>query len=168
MSAAFEGWTRLGPPTRRPRTVFDWMIGISVVAIVLAVATPRVRVALEERAALDALEMVATVQRAAERAAEAGDRVALEDSPPGVVSPGLGAYLPDDFSFEDRRWTLDWDLYEIEGRLGDLVVGDRHGAVAVTFDDPRIADRVVDLAGRRVWLWVGDEVTFLVPALGDD
>lgn len=168
MSAARQEWSHLGPPTRSPRTVFDWMIAISVLAIALAVATPHLRVALQERDALDALAAVADVQRAAARAAEAGDWVALADSPPGQVSTGLAAYLPESFSFERRGWAIDWDLYEIEGRLSELVVGDRHGAVSVTFEDPHLADRAVDLAGRRVWLRVGNEVTFLVPALGGD
>ncbi|MDT8369159.1 MAG: hypothetical protein RQ745_08115 [Longimicrobiales bacterium] len=161
-------WSRLGPPTRRPRTVFDWMIGVSLVAIGLAVAVPRVSDASRKRAAVDILDAVREVEEAARTAARAGDWPALEDAPAGRVPAGLSVYLPEGFAFDDRRFVLDWDLFEIEGMLRPLIVGEVHGGISVTLDTPELADEVQHLAGRRVWMRVGDEVSFLVPGLGDD
>lgn len=166
MSAAAAEWSRLGPPTRRPRTVFDWMVGLSIVAIVIAVALPRARHAMAERSAGEVLAAVYTVQEAARRAAESGDWLALEDARPGEVPEGLQFYLPEGFNFQQRGWSLDWDAYHIRGGLRSLISGDRHGSITVSFESTDLADHVQGAAGQRVWVRVDDHVSFLVPTLG--
>jgi len=166
MSAAQAEWSRLGPPTRRPRTVFDWMIALSLIAIALAVVLPRARHAVAERNAGEVLTAVYTVQEAARAAAAAGDWFALQDAPPGEIPEGLTLYLPKDFSFRHRTWSIDWDMYEVKGDLRRMIVGDRHGGITVAFDSPDLADHVQGMAGQRVWVRVDDNVAFLVPALG--
>lgn len=165
MSAARAEWARLGPPNRRPQTVFDWMIGLSIVAIILAVVLPRARHAVAERSAREVLTAVYTVQEAAREAAAAGDWLALEDARPGELPEALNLYLPDDFSFDHGDWSLDWDLYDIEGGLRSLIVGERHGGITVTFDSPHLADHVQGIAGRRMWLRIDEHISFLVPTL---
>lgn len=165
MSAAGAEWSRLGPPDRRPRTVFDWMIGLSIAAIILAVVLPRARHALVQRSARDVLVAVQAVQEAARDAAEAGDWAALADGRPGEIPEGLHLYLPDGFTFQHRTWSLDWDLFDIRGGLRSLIVGDRHGGITVSFASPRLADHVQGVAGARVWVRVDDHVSFLVPTL---
>ncbi len=161
-------WHRLGPPSRRPSTVVEWIIGVSITAIILALALPRVSARLDERAAAQVLEQVMEVQQAAQRAAEQGDWAALADAPAGEIPEGLGAYLPEGTSFDSSRWVLDWDLFEIEGSLRRLIVGDRHGAVTVVLQDEGVADAVQRLAGQRLWLRLDNDLSFLVPALGAD
>lgn len=165
MTSAGPEWSRLGPPRRRPRTVFDWMFGLSIVAIVLAVVLPRARYALRAGEAREVLAAVYTVQGAARRAAEAGDWFALSDARPGEIPEGLRIYLPEDFTFERADWSIDWDLYELDGRLSTLIVGQRHGGITVSFDSPDLADHVEGLAGSRAWVRVDDHLSFLVPTL---
>jgi len=165
MSAASGGWARLGPPRRRPRTVFDWMIGLSLVAIVAAVVLPHARHAVAERSAREVLAAVYTLQEAAREAAAAGDWLALQDAQPGQMPEGLEPYLPDDFTFDHRAWSLDWDFYGIEGGLRSVIVGDRHGGITVSFDSPELAEHVQGVAGRRMWVRIDNHISFLVPTL---
>ena len=158
-------WRTL-PRSRRPRfTVVEYLIGALTRAILIRVALPFGLRALNDRAAVDILTEVAALERAARDAVAAGDLAAVRDAAPGVVPNGLENYLPAEFTFDGRRWELDWDLFEVGESIRGLVVGDLHGAIGIHVEGDAVRDALIRIAGRRVWLVEDTRVLVLVPDL---
>ena len=166
MSESQEVYWQYLPRSRRPGfTVVEYLIGFFAVVVLVRVALPFVLEWTDRRAAWEVLAEVATLEDAVRQAAGNGDLAAISDRPIGVVPPGLDAYLPDGFVFDHGRWSIDWDLYEVEGTARDFLVGDVHGAVELRIPDRRLRAAVIREAGPRTWLVEGDRVSLLVPNL---
>ncbi len=128
------------------------VIAFSLVAIALRVALPFAVDFARERKASGVLQSVLSVENAVRQAAKGGDMAALIDAPPGVVPPGLEAYLPAGFSFDQNDFVLNWNLFDGTEVLERVLVGTHHGSINVEIENDGLRAAVARLAGRRIWL----------------
>jgi type II secretory pathway pseudopilin PulG len=89
------------------------------------------------------------------------------DYGPGVVPSELADYLPGGFSFTRADFTYDFEQWTLSsGTPGDPQQEQMIG-VAVIFNDARLADAVMRIAGRGYGPFrSGNRVTFLITGLG--
>ncbi|MDP2955258.1 MAG: hypothetical protein Q8N53_02455 [Longimicrobiales bacterium] len=151
------------PGSRRAGSaVGDVLLAVAGVALVLAMAYPRI-----ERALMGGRVDAAQADVDAVGAAVAAFRAERHEWPPaaelGVVPPDLVGFLPRDFSFQSAAYHLKWDRWETvvispppevpeldesafdatlppppDSLLGALPVIDTLGSISVQSDDERI------------------------------
>jgi len=79
---------------------------------------------------------------------------------PGIVPPGLVAYLPTNFSFARGQYTLDWESFVPPG--GGPTAGMQVGVV-ITATDPKLQAALQQQLGNSMpFLVVGGELTFVI------
>jgi prepilin-type N-terminal cleavage/methylation domain-containing protein len=79
---------------------------------------------------------------------------------PGVIPPGLTAYLPSGFTFQRHEYTLDWENFVPPngGQSAGMQVG-----IAITSHEPRLQRALENALGSRLpFVNVGGTLTFII------
>ena len=79
---------------------------------------------------------------------------------PGVIPPGLAAYLPGGFTFQRQQYTLDWENFVPPngGPSAAMQVG-----VVIRSDEPRLQRALENALGSKVpFVSVGSTLTFII------
>jgi hypothetical protein len=108
-------------------------IALVCTAVVVRLALPWLDVRSVHARATEATARIDTIRDAAERFIEEGGRWPAE-SAPGIVPPELVPLLPEGFSFEGDRYSLDWEHWPLpKGLPGDSTITNLVG-VSMTTD----------------------------------
>jgi prepilin-type N-terminal cleavage/methylation domain-containing protein len=79
---------------------------------------------------------------------------------PGVIPPGLAAYLPGGFTFQRQQYTLDWENFVPPngGPSAGMQVG-----VVITSNEPRLQRALENALGSKLpFVNVGGTLTFII------
>jgi prepilin-type N-terminal cleavage/methylation domain-containing protein len=79
---------------------------------------------------------------------------------PGIVPPGLAAYLPINFTFAKPEYTLDWENFvpPSGGTSSGMQLG-----IVVTSSDPRLQRALLQTLGDKLpFINVGGTLTFVI------
>jgi prepilin-type N-terminal cleavage/methylation domain-containing protein len=142
-------------------SLIELLMAISIVGILVGLAIPNLQTmtfrarATSVAADLDVIRVSALNFNADRSAwpAEAG---------PGVVPPGLVAFLPEGFSFEREGYQLDYENLSFPGGLpGDPTTTQLIGA-AVTAPDDRLSRAIVEILGGSIVASAGNTHTVVI------
>ncbi len=137
------------PESKRGSVAQDVFLGVGVLALILALAWPRVGQAMRARAVAAARADVEAVRTAALSLWEER-RAWPAAADPGVVPVDLAGYLPEGFTFQRPGYALEWERWE---RVEEPPAEDTPNAAEGPLDSPLVLPR--------------DSVARLLPDIGE-
>jgi prepilin-type N-terminal cleavage/methylation domain-containing protein len=147
---------------RRGFTLVEFVMALAVLGIAARIGAPNVAASIRTARGSALMREVAAVEGAvAAYVSDTGRWPA--DAPPGEVPPELQSeYLPPDFAFTHRDYTLDYDHWSLTGGVREAVGADQVTAVAVRIGDPGLRRGLMRAAAARIWYRTEDVFGFLL------
>jgi len=141
--------------------LIELLVAVSIVGILAGLAIPNYRnVTIRARAAAVAADVdairIAAVNYNADRNSWPSDAAA------GVVPPGLGAFLPDGFSFTGEGYQVDYEVLDLPSGLPGDPNTSRLIAVTVTVPDDLLSNAIMEVMGGAIVASVGNAHTVVI------
>ena len=150
-------------PRRAPRrssdaragfTLVELLVVALIISILGALVQPNLRRALVKARAAEAVGTLDAI-RVAVLNYQADSHTWPRDVNRGRIPPGLGAYLPDGFTFRPEHFTIDYDNWSGRGRRSFV-------GLSVITEDEEVGREMVSLLGANAWTNGRDRFTWVI------
>lgn len=136
----------------------ELLVTVAIIGILAGLAIPNVKTLVQRARAADVAGTL-NVVRVAVLNYNADTHAWPPETGSGVVPPGLVPYLPANFSFKRKGYTIDYENWSLPGGLpGDPSTRTLIGA-SVTTTDARLGEALMDELGSAIVFSVGNTYT---------